>query len=234
MEEWLSCRDGAERALVYSKFVAQCEKRVEAIMESFVASHLSHQEYGASCLIVDPEIDIYYTPLMDSLGEEAPDVLVGKLKQQESLRREWENLNYLSSAEEMEGVRITVPMACLLTYKAFQFYCRSSTEAVAHKMTPTTSMDHLHLIQKLEEQLHLRVAGRNEDLFEMEVEGRKMLFFNRIGFLPELSAGVPVSMQYIKRYIKKGVVSTTRDIQAISVHISDNLLAQVAERLQQR
>lgn len=43
-----------------------CTRKVELMMENFMASHLMHEEYHGFHLIRDNDIELYYVPLIDS------------------------------------------------------------------------------------------------------------------------------------------------------------------------
>jgi hypothetical protein len=103
-------------------------------MENFMASHLMHEEYLGLHLIRDTEIEIYYVPLVVSTEEDESSMnLIHQIEQEEAMLDEWECLNYLSLFKTIKSTNILVPMTCLLTFRSFKFFCKSSLELYPYK-----------------------------------------------------------------------------------------------------
>lgn len=68
---------------------------------------------------------------------------------------EWQCMNYLSIFRKAKDVYVVVPMACLLTYKSFKFYCKNSLEMYPHKqrLLPSLYQEELTALEEISHML---------------------------------------------------------------------------------
>lgn len=62
----------------------------------------------------------------------------------------------------------------------------------------------------------------------------KSIYIDKLSRLPRLPNEMPLTTEYIQRFISKGVIGSERDLQAIQKHIEVDLISEVTDVINQK